>query len=96
MFSISTRKKSPEERLYQPDRALPFTEKADVWKMVNMTRFIMYKYANGAKEQAIDELLEPLAKFMAKCQSIDPAERPDSVVLVQKLIDRYRKAANFL
>ena len=64
--------------------------------MVNMTRFIMYKFANGAKEKEIDELLEPLAKFMAKCQSYEHANRPDSVVLVQKLIERYRKAANFL
>ena len=63
IFSETSRKnsfckrasQSPEERLYQPDRALPFTEKADVWKMVNMTRFIMYKYANGRDWQRNEE-----------------------------------------
>ena len=35
---------SPEEKSYLPNQSLqPFTEKADIWKLVNMLKFIMYK-----------------------------------------------------
>ena len=34
---------SPEEKSYSPNNPSPFTDKADVWKLVNMTKFIMYK-----------------------------------------------------
>ena len=34
---------SPEEKSYSPNDPSPFTDKADVWKLVNMTKFIMYK-----------------------------------------------------
>jgi len=87
---------SPEEKSYSPNNPSPFTDKADVWKLVNMTKFIMYKYANGAKERAVTQLLEPISDFLDKCQSKDPDERPSAVDLVKKLIQTYRKAANFL
>ena len=37
---------SPEEKSYSPNDPSPFTDKADVWKLVNMTKFIMYKVSN--------------------------------------------------
>ena len=81
---------SPEEKSYLPNQnLLPFTEKADIWKLVNMLKFIMYKvivsisqlsslylfiqYANGAKERAVNEILEPLASFLSSCQSKNPS-----------------------
>ena len=34
---------APEERTVLPALPDPFTEKADIWKLANMTQFIMYK-----------------------------------------------------
>jgi len=57
---------------------------------------LSFQYANGAKERAVTQLLEPISDFLDKCQSKDPDERPSAVDLVKKLIQTYRKAANFL
>ena len=57
---------------------------------------LVIQYANGAKERAVNEILEPLASFLSSCQSKNPADRPNSIELTKKLIERYKMAANFL
>lgn len=87
---------APEEMAVLPELPQPFTEKADIWKLANMTQFIMLKSTNGNKERAVNDILSPLKDFFQKCQSRDPSDRPDSKAVVSRLIEEYKKAANFL
>lgn len=82
---------SPEERAILPALPAPFTEKADIWKIANMTQFIMYKSTNGVKERGVDQILEPLSEFLQQCQSENPEDRPDSKEVVSRLIEEYKK-----
>jgi glycoprotein-mannosyl O6-kinase len=44
---------SPEERAILPALPAPFTEKADIWKIANMTQFIMYKVINKVRKKSL-------------------------------------------
>lgn len=87
---------APEERLHHTSIPNPFDEKADVWKLANMTYTIMYRSVSPSKKEGIDELMAPLEGFLGRCQAQNPEDRPTATEMVIELIEQYKKAANFL
>jgi len=101
---------APEERLHHTSIPNPFDEKADVWKLANMTYTIMYRVwvrlrisfnlffqsVSPSKKDGIDELMAPLEGFLGRCQAQNPEDRPTATEMVIELIEQYKKAANFL